>query len=88
MHLQRLYTSAKHEQELTDWQSDGSNAFINFEKFGNGPDNFSYFKVLLTWKDVEAIIDGMADKNHSQALRVRHALQLAQAIENISENSK
>jgi hypothetical protein len=89
MRLQRMATRSDPncDQETRDWSCSGNDASIRIDRFGNGPDNKSDFRILLTWDDVEAIISVMAAENHDGALRVRRALNLASAIEGLLEIS-
>jgi hypothetical protein len=85
MQLQRMKTlfDPNCEQEALEWSCSGHGASIRIERFGNGPDNQSDFRILLTWDDIEKITAGMAAENHDGALRIQRALNLASAIEGL-----
>ena len=86
MRLQRRksHSEVSHEQRSAQWESyGGDDAFTDFERFGDGPSNFSWLRVLLTWEDVEAIVNAMAEEKHQKALRVQKALRLADSVEDI-----
>ena len=89
MWLQRMKTHFEPncEQETLSWSCSIEGASIRVDKFGNGPDRQSDFRVVLTWQDIEEITKGMAAENHEGALRVQRALNVAAAIEDLLENS-
>jgi hypothetical protein len=89
MFLHRRSTSifSDHEQASTEWKCCGTEARIDFSEFGAGSERFSWFEIRLGWEDVETIISAMAGNGHAGAIRVRKALKLADAVEDIAENS-
>jgi hypothetical protein len=89
MLLQRMKTLSEPncQKEELDWDCSNNEASVRVNKFGNGPDQYSDFRVILTWHDIEEIVKGMAAKNHEGALRAQRALCLADAIEGLVKNS-
>ena len=88
MYLQRMKTLSEPncERESCEWSCSAREASIRVERFGNGLDNQSDFRIVLTWDDIEKIISGMAAKNNDGALRVQRALNLASAVEGFLKN--
>jgi len=89
MWLQRMKTLSDPncEQESLSWSCSNDGPSIGVEKFGNGPDRQSDFRIVLTWQDIEEITKVMAAENHEGALRVQRALNVAAAIEDLLKNS-
>jgi hypothetical protein len=56
---------------------------VNFHNFGRGPDRRSVFGVTLRWPDIEAALKAFSDMGHPQAIKLRNALDLANAVEEV-----
>lgn len=89
MHLQRRsnYSHVNHEQHSVEWESHGTDAFIDFQKFGNGSERYNWLRIVLEWEDIVAIVKEMADEKHEGALRIQKALRLADALEDFLKDS-
>jgi hypothetical protein len=78
----------KYEQESVDWTSyDGAEVFVDFMRFGEGSERTPFFRVLLKWEDIEAILSALAEKKHDGAIRIQRALRLADAVADLSDDS-
>jgi hypothetical protein len=78
----------KHEETSTDWNSyDGVEAHVDFIRFGEGTERTAYFRVVLAWADIEAVLSALAEKKHDGAMRIAKALRLAQAVADLGVNS-
>lgn len=86
LHRRSSSIYSDHEQSSSEWKCYDAEAHIDFREFGAGSERFSWFEIRLGWEDVEAIIGVMADKGHPGASRVRKALKLADAVQDIGEN--
>ncbi len=92
-HLMRLQRRAsmshvKHEETSSDWNSsDGVEAHVDFTRFGEGTERTAYFRVVLTWADIEAVLSALAEKKHDGAMQITKALRLAEAVADLSVNS-
>jgi hypothetical protein len=95
MHLRRKsHHGHFYEQECSEFtpsrSSDDvekSTAHLDFDKFGEGTDNFSWFQIIASWPDVEALIEEFAKLGHPVAVRLQRAEQLATAVESLTKNS-
>ncbi|WP_159012676.1 hypothetical protein [Bradyrhizobium sp. S69] len=56
---------------------------IQFRSFGRGPERRSEFGVNLRWQDVEAVLKSFSDMGHPEAIKLRNALSLANAAEEV-----
>jgi hypothetical protein len=54
---------------------------IQFHNFGRGPERRSEFGVNLRWPDVELALKCFSDMGHPKAIKLRNALNLANAAE-------
>jgi len=54
-----------------------------FPQFGRGYERKSDFSVAMRWGDVETLIQKFAELNHPDAVKLKAAVQLAQAAEEI-----
>ena len=52
-----------------------------FYSFGRGVERTSDFSVNLRWKDVEAALKSFSEMGHPKAIKLRNALDLANAVE-------
>jgi hypothetical protein len=68
----------KYEQESVDWTSyDGAEVFVDFMRFGEGSGRTPFFRVLLKWEDIEAILSALAEKKHDGAIRIQKGFALS-----------
>jgi hypothetical protein len=84
LHRRSTSVFSDHEQASAEWKCHGVEAHIDFREFGAGSERFSWFEIRLGWEDIEIIINSMAEKGHADAIRVRRALKLADAVEDIA----
>ena len=54
---------------------------VHFHHFGRGHDRRSVFGVNLRWQDLEAVLKAFSDMGHPRAIKLRNALDLANAVE-------
>jgi hypothetical protein len=90
MKLQRRkdLNEVKYEQKSADWKSyDGVEIFADFMDFGEGPERKPFFRVVLVWEDIEAILSALAKEKHDGAMRIQKALRLADAVVDLGEES-
>ena len=55
--------------------------------FGEGPERKPFFRVVLAWEDIEAILSALAKEQHDGAMRIQKALRLADAVTDLGEDS-
>ncbi|WP_338688885.1 hypothetical protein V5279_24980 [Bradyrhizobium sp. 26S5] len=56
---------------------------VNFLDFGRGLDRKSAFGVNLRWQDIESAIKAFSEMGHPDAVKLRNALDLANAVEEV-----
>src|SRR4051794_3773687 len=63
------------------FQNEGEKEFarVSFPRFGGGAQRKSDFAVLVSWEDVEQLIDKLCEIGEPKALAGREALKLAEA---------
>jgi hypothetical protein len=54
---------------------------VSFHEFGRGFERTSTFGVNLRWNDLEAALKAFSEMGHPEAIRLRNALDLANAAE-------
>jgi hypothetical protein len=93
MILRRLETAPHcYQQPSSDFKTSRSDdatqstVYLDFEKFGRGSENFSWFRIIAGWDDVEQLIEAFAKLGHPKAVRLRRAHQLAAAVESLTNN--
>lgn len=56
---------------------------VNFLNFGRGYERKSAFGVNLRWQDIEAAIKAFSEMGHPEAIKLRNAVDLAKAAEEV-----
>ena len=74
------YGASGRQGEPDDWR-----VCVDFQRFGAGSENFSWFKVSLGWSDVEALIQTFSAMEHPEAARLQRARKLAAAFDEFSK---
>jgi hypothetical protein len=86
LQLRKTTAAERYGQESIDWKSfDGEEVHIDFMDFGKeGAERTSYFRVTLTFQDIESILNTLAEQNNDGALRIKKALRLADAVNDLA----